>query len=269
MVRAAADLEILDVRPDIGHPQRATGVEVDVVNRNTSAAPNETTDQGWVIVEADAITQPALWHCFVIEPQAQDTAEGCSISTGCQGDFSMPDAPVNLTVTAGGYAEDSGTCSEVRFVGTETDTATHTIQPAQTQASFDVFRTGGQGGTETGPFPPGSNPRIAEFLVSNIGEDEGNINIEFAEVDQSGNVVNTICSTIVTNVFPGQTAGIIHDPVEGITCEGILTPSNPTPLSPTLSNERGVTQYFGLRTWSNDESRPPFPSATMATRTRG
>lgn len=267
MVRNPADLEIRDIRPK-DPVRQGNGIqpEVDVFNRNTEPAPDEDFDIGYVTVSSPQYSQFLLFWCFIIAPQETFEVDSCTSNddVNCDEDTDMIDQDVTMNVEAGGIFEDQfNGCNETNIENnaSSTDTATHTVELARPVGEISTFNS------FSGPFEPGSTPVIAEYTAANAG-DTGELNIEFAELTSEGNVFDEICRREGVAGSSGGEFGVRHDASAGVQCERVISPDNPIQLRPQLRNERGVTQYWGLKVWGKHETEPSYPNPQIVTRTR-
>jgi len=110
-------------------------------------------------------------------------------------------------------------------------------------------------------YPTGELIHIARNRVKNTGDFSGTINIKFEELDSAGNPLpsGVRCSGSV-ELAADETARLGFDEILGMCKVEKSTDSGLVRLAP-----RSVgTYYFGIKTWSDDETEPPYPSPTAA-----
>ncbi|RLG30731.1 hypothetical protein DRN97_10185 [Methanosarcinales archaeon] len=128
-------------------------------------------------------------------------------------------------------------------------------EPAK--AIFDYFSP------RSGPFKPGELKSIVYNRVKNIGSLEGRIYGKFEQLDSAGNVIKTICS--VSDTFAGGECKGIDYAEHLSTCnfENIPACDDSSACAIYLPTTPG-TYYYGIKTWAEGESEPPYPSPTAA-----
>ena len=128
-------------------------------------------------------------------------------------------------------------------------------EPAK--AIFDYFSP------RSGPFKPGELKSIVYNRVKNIGSLEGRIYGKFEQLDSAGNVIKTICS--VSDTFAGGECKGIHYAEHLSTCnfENLPACDDSSACAIYLPTTPG-TYYYGIKTWAEGESEPPYPSPTAA-----
>jgi len=105
---------------------------------------------------------------------------------------------------------------------------------------------------------------IAENRVKNTGVSAGTINIKFEELDADGNPLSGGVSfgDSVGGVDVGECATLFYDESLGI---GNVSKKPCDSYGMVFLNPRPIgTYYFGIKTWSDDETEPPYPSPTAA-----
>jgi len=105
---------------------------------------------------------------------------------------------------------------------------------------------------------------IAGNRVKNTGDFAGTINIKFEELDSAGNPLSggVSCSRGIADVGPGEYVGLSYNESTGA-CD--IAKIDSGALRWVFLNPRSAgTYYFGMKTWSSEESEPPYPSPTAA-----
>ena len=132
------------------------------------------------------------------------------------------------------------------------------VKPAE--AVFDYFEPCSEAYCR---YKPTEQIDIAKNRVKNAGNFEGTINIKFEELDADGNPLpgGAVCADSMS-VSPGDYCALSYYEYSGLCSIGSVTETgwghivlNPRPT--------GI-YYFGIKTWSEDESEPPYPSPTAA-----
>lgn len=118
-------------------------------------------------------------------------------------------------------------------------------------------------GTQSGPFAPGSTATLIQPLEVTLNNTNGFIIVETNLLDSGGGVQSTVAQ--------GQQAAGSGDTYAVAADTGGVTFNSPGGNSgatfPTPS-ESGTTFYAGVRVWSSDESKPSYPSPSVAAQTR-
>ena len=113
-------------------------------------------------------------------------------------------------------------------------------------------------------YKPDENIIVAINCVENDGDFLGTINIKFEELDSAGNPLTggVSCSGNV-ELDVGEYARLRYDEATG---ECVVEKvGGPGIVGWATLNPRSVgTYYFGIKTWSDDETEPPYPSPTAA-----
>lgn len=133
-------------------------------------------------------------------------------------------------------------------------------QVGEAVGSFVTFNHGGDGETRGGIFRPGVTARIAENMARNTGNLSADMFIVFAELNANGAVRREICRTRFPDVDRGQDYALRHVPGDEPACMGDESPGSPMPIIVQLSNNPATTQFWGLKTWSEMENEPSFPT---------
>jgi len=99
--------------------------------------------------------------------------------------------------------------------------------------------------------------------VKNIGDYPGTINIKFEELDADGNPLTggVSCSGSVA-LSSGECATLSYNEDTGV-CN--VRKIDCQSVDDVILNPRPAgTYYFGIKTWSDAEPEPPYPSPTAA-----
>ena len=106
----------------------------------------------------------------------------------------------------------------------------------------------------------GETLRIAKNLVKNVGNFSGRIYVKFEELDVNGKPLfgGAKCSGSTT-LSAGSTVGLYFNEGTGA-CSLFLNKEGEVILKPRPIGEH----YFGIKTWSDAENEPPYPSPTAA-----
>jgi len=112
-------------------------------------------------------------------------------------------------------------------------------------------------------YPTGEHIHIAKNRVKNTGDFTGMIYIKFEELDSKGNPLpNGVSCSDSMSVSAGEYCALSYYEYSGLCSMGTVAETGWGHVD--LNPRSAGTYYFGMKTWAEGETEPPYPSPTAA-----